>query len=101
MEQAFTLSLQKFFTVKPAGPEKKGPNPRADFYAKYKQESEHADKNFQEKYEEDLNTTLIFVRSFEWFDSTELTFWRNTGRSFLSSNFWLRSQHSKPDTTRP
>jgi hypothetical protein len=63
MEQAFTVALQKFFTAKPSDSEKKGSNPRADFYAKYKQEAEHADKDFQKKYEEDLNTTLIFVRS--------------------------------------
>ena len=61
MEQAFTIALQKFFTVKTT--EKKGSNPRAEFYAKYKQEAEHADKDFQKKYEEDLNTTLIFVCS--------------------------------------
>ena len=63
MEQAFTIALQKFFTVKPTGSEKKGSNPRAEFYARYKQEAEHADKDFQNKYEEDLNTTLIFVWS--------------------------------------
>ena len=61
MEHAFTVSLQKFFTVKTT--EKKGSHPRAEFYAKYKQEAEHADKDFQKKYEEDLNTTLIFVCS--------------------------------------
>jgi hypothetical protein len=61
MEQAFTVALQKFFTAKPTGSEKKASNPRTEFYAKYKQEAEHADKDFQKKYEEDLNTTLIFV----------------------------------------
>ena len=61
MEQAITIALQKFFTAKTT--EKKGSNSRAEFYAKYKQEAEHADKDFQKKYEEDLNTTLIFVRS--------------------------------------
>lgn len=63
MEHAFTVALQKFFTTKPSDSEKKGSNPRAEFYTKYKQEAEHADKDFQKKYEEDLNTTLIFV----WF----------------------------------
>ena len=75
MEQAFTLSLQKFFPVKPTGSEKKGSNPRAEFYAKYKQEAEHADKDFQKKYEEDLNTTLIFVWFLEQLASAKLTFW--------------------------
>ena len=59
MEHAFTASLQKFFSAKAI--EKKDSHPRAEFYAKYKQEAEHADKDFQKKYEEDLNTTLIFV----------------------------------------
>ena len=59
MEQAFTFALQKFFTPKTT--EKKASHPRSEFYAKYKQEAEHADKDFQKKYEEDLNTTLIFV----------------------------------------
>ena len=62
MEQAITFALQKFFTAKTT--EKKASHPRSEFYAKYKQEAEHADKNFQKKYEEDLNTTLIFVRFF-------------------------------------
>jgi hypothetical protein len=66
MEHAFTISLQKFFAAKPTGSEGKGPAPRAEFYAKYKQEAEHADKDFQKKYEEDLNTTLIFVRFIKW-----------------------------------
>jgi len=56
MEQAFTHVLRNFFPV-----EKEDPNPRAKFYAKYKQEVEHADKDFQKKYDEDLNTTLVFV----------------------------------------
>ena len=59
MEHAFTASLQKFFPAKMT--EKNDSHPRAEFYAKYKQEAEHADKDFQKKYEEDLNTTLIFV----------------------------------------
>ena len=61
MEQAITFALQKFFT--PKSTEKKASHPRTEFYAKYKQEAEHADKDFQKKYEEDLNTTLIFVCS--------------------------------------
>ena len=61
MEHAFTASLQKFFPAKTV--EKNDSHPRAEFYAKYKQEAEHADKDFQKKYEEDLNTTLIFVCS--------------------------------------
>ena len=91
MEQAITIALQKFFTAKTT--DKKGPNPRGDFYAKYKQEAEHADKDFQKKYEEDLNTTLIFVCSFTSarFYSTHVL--GTIGRSFLSSDFWFHHQH--------
>ena len=98
MEQAFTVALQKFFTAKPTGSEKKGSNPRTEFYAKYKQEAEHADKDFQKKYEEDLNTTLIFVGLPPLVALTQLT--RGyLGRSFLSSDFRLRSQYPKCDPT--
>jgi len=94
MEQAFTFALQKFFTAKPTGSEKKGSNPRAEFYAKYKQEAEHADKDFQKKYEEDLNTTLIFVCSsiYPLLPSSHLG---DTGRSLLRGHFRFHSQHPR------
>ena len=34
---------------------------RALFYEKYHKEAEEYDKDFVKKYDEDLNTTLIFV----------------------------------------
>jgi hypothetical protein len=34
---------------------------RAEFYDKYKREADEYDKDFIKKYDEDLNTTLIFV----------------------------------------
>ena len=34
---------------------------RALFYEKYRKEAEDFDKGFMKKYDEDLNTTLIFV----------------------------------------
>lgn len=34
---------------------------RALFYEKYRKEGEDFDKGFMKKYDEDLNTTLIFV----------------------------------------
>ena len=37
-------------------------DPRVDFYAMYKRESAEYDTEFVKKYDEDLNTTLIFVR---------------------------------------
>ena len=37
-------------------------DPRVDFYTMYKKESLEYDTEYVKKYEEDLNTTLIFVR---------------------------------------
>jgi hypothetical protein len=40
---------------------------RAELYAKYKREADEYDKDFIKKYDEDLNTTLIFVSGeFVW-----------------------------------
>ena len=37
-------------------------DPRVDFYTMYKRESAEYDTDYVKKYDEDLNTTLIFVR---------------------------------------
>jgi len=37
-------------------------DPRVDFYTMYKREATEYDVDYIEKYDEDLNTTLIFVR---------------------------------------
>jgi len=37
-------------------------DPRVDFYAMYKREATEYDMDYVKKYDEDLNTTLIFVR---------------------------------------
>ena len=36
---------------------------RSEFYKHYRREAEEYDREFMEKYDEDLNTTLIFVSS--------------------------------------
>lgn len=36
---------------------------RADFYAAYQRESSQYDHDYVKKYDEDLNTTLVFVSS--------------------------------------
>ena len=36
-------------------------DPRVDFYTMYKRESTEYDADYVKKYDEDLNTTLIFV----------------------------------------
>ena len=38
-----------------------GANPRVQFYNKFQREMEEHDRDFEMKYDEDLNTTLIFV----------------------------------------
>ena len=40
----------------------KADDPRLDFYAVYKQEATEYDMEYVKKYDEELNTTLIFVR---------------------------------------
>ena len=45
-------------------PPLKSDEARTDFYAVYKRESMEYDTNYVKKYDEDLNTTLVFVRDF-------------------------------------
>ena len=40
----------------------KSDDPRIDFYTVYKKEATEYDTEYVKKYDEDLNTTLIFVR---------------------------------------
>jgi len=37
---------------------------RGDFYDKFQREADERDRDFMKKYDEDLNTTLIFVSIF-------------------------------------
>ena len=41
----------------------KNDDPQLDFYTMYKRETVEYDSECMQKYNEDLNTTLIFVRS--------------------------------------
>jgi hypothetical protein len=41
----------------------KNDDPKLDFYTMYKRETMEYDTEYMQKYNEDLNTTLIFVRS--------------------------------------
>ena len=40
----------------------KNDDPKLDFYTMYKRETTEYDTEYMQKYNEDLNTTLIFVR---------------------------------------
>ena len=46
-------------------------DPRGRFYEDYRKEAEEYDREFMKKYDEDLNTTLIFV-SFVWFSGVRM-----------------------------
>jgi len=48
----------------------KNEDPMLDFYTVYKREATGYDTDFMQKYNEDLNTTLIFVRFCVTFIST-------------------------------
>jgi hypothetical protein len=58
LEEAFSKALEGFFqSIKPSKSDVRGA-----FFQLYKRESEEFDKDFIKKYDEDTNTTLIFVR---------------------------------------
>ena len=69
---------------------------RARFYETYRQEAEEYDREFIKKYDEDLNTTLIFVSLGRWSDVRVLTW--TAGRSIFCRDFRLyhRSQLPAP-----
>ena len=56
MEEALRDALKS--VLGSAGPRV---NPRVEFYNKFQREMEEHDRDFEKKYDEDLNTTLIFV----------------------------------------
>jgi len=66
------LSFVSFRSIsKPLCSQEKGlpsahKDPRADFYDMYRREAEEYDREFIKKYDEDLNTTLIFVSLASW-----------------------------------
>ena len=67
---------------------------RAQFYEKYRQEAEDYDNEFIKKYDEDLNTTLIFVSLLRFLDARLLTW--TTGRSVLRRDFCLHHRGQLP-----
>jgi hypothetical protein len=56
LEEALREALKSVLSK--AGP---GVNPRARFHNKFQREVEEHDQDLEKKYDEDLNTTLIFV----------------------------------------
>ena len=57
LEEAFSNALKS--ALGGAGPS--GVNPRITFHNKFQREMEEHDQDLERKYDEDLNTTLIFV----------------------------------------
>jgi len=79
-------------TIKSLCSQKNGslPSPedyRTQFYQTYRKEAKEYDEEFIKKYDEDLNTTLIFV-SLEHCSSTDVLTWM-VGWSILSCDFCL------------
>jgi hypothetical protein len=60
LEDAVAAALAGFFPT--ISSKNVGIDPRGDFFQLYKREAEEYDKDFVKKYDEDANTTLIFVR---------------------------------------
>jgi len=54
----------------------KSDDARLDFYTTYKKEATEYDTDYVRKYDEDLNTTLIFVRQLIYIFATHLTCYR-------------------------
>ena len=76
--RSFRDALRSFF------PPIRNEDPRLDFYTIYKREVTQYDAEYVKKYDDDLNTTLIFVRPLPFVFSTFLTFPRSRVCSLLS-----------------
>ena len=72
---------------------------QARFYTDYRKVADEYDKEFLKKYDEDLNTTLIFVSFISSFSEFMLT--RASGRSILCRNFCLYHPGRPSTKTRP
>ena len=91
--QSLQDALRTFFQ-----PIKNG-DPRLDFYTMYKKEATEYDADYIKKYDDDLNTTLIFVRLLQLAPATFLLVL--TGGSVLCRQFCFRHRFPLGTTTRP
>ena len=73
-------------------------DPRGQFYEVYRKEAEEYDKEFMKKYDEDLNTTLIFVSCISSFDRHVLT--SVAGWSLFRSHLCIHPRRPVPTPTR-
>ena len=72
---------------------------RSRFYEDYHQVAEEYDKEFNKRYDEDLNTTLIFVSLISYSDIYVLN--QTTGWSVFSCHFCLHHRGWLPAPARP
>lgn len=73
-------------------------NPRVEFYDKFQCEADEYDRDFMKKYDEDLNTTLIFV-SGSCIPASILALICLLGRSILCSHIHFHSRRSEQSRT--
>ena len=75
---------------------------RADFFAVYRKESEEFDRDYAGKYDEDLNTSLIFVsRETSAFEDCALNGGVYTGRSVFGGQLSVHHRRPIQSPTRP
>ena len=72
---------------------------RSRFYERYRKVAEEYDKEFNKRYDEDLNTTLIFVSLANFPDARVLTW--ITGWPILRCHFRLRHRRQLPAPVGP
>ena len=72
---------------------------QARFYTDYRKVAEEYDKEFLKKYDEDLNTTLIFVNFKSSFSKSMLTRVSISGRSVLCRSLRLHHRCQLSATT--
>ena len=74
---------------------------RHEFYDKFQREADEYDRDFMGKYEEDLNTTLIFVSALSPLIHLDrsVDMFSGVGRSVLRGHIRFHRRHSKQSST--
>ena len=73
-------------------------NPRAEFYDRFQCEADEYDRDFKNKYDEDLNTTLVFV-SGSCITTSIVVLICSPGRSILRGRIRFHSRRSEQSRT--
>ena len=74
---------------------------RAQFYEHYRKEAEEYDREFMKKYDEGLNTTLMFVGYTRYSRACNNMLTWVSGRSVLCRHFRLHHPGPPPAPVRP